>query len=69
MTTQLLTWQTLPDILVISAVLFFLYQTLLRLGTWKIVSGILVAAFFFVVPACLTSKGWSGFAVMSAMWR
>ncbi|NDY74215.1 hypothetical protein DO021_20255 [Desulfobacter hydrogenophilus] len=57
MTYQQLSWQTVLDILVISAGLFFLYRTLLRLGTWKIVSGILVAALFFVVASLLDLKG------------
>ncbi|HCY85015.1 MAG TPA: hypothetical protein DHV36_07765, partial [Desulfobacteraceae bacterium] len=51
------TWQTLLDILVITAGIYFLYRTLLRLGTWKIVSGILVAALFFVVASLLDLKG------------
>ena len=57
MTYPLLSWQILLDILVISAVLFFLYRTLIRLGTWKIVSGILLAGLFFVVASLLDLKG------------
>ncbi len=57
MTYHLPAWQTVLDILVISAGIFFLYRTLIRLGTWKIVSGILVAALFFVVASLLDLKG------------
>ncbi len=45
---ELLTWQAILDIALITAGLFFLYRTLVRLGTWKIVVGILAA---FVVIA------------------
>ncbi|WP_300463569.1 diadenylate cyclase [Desulfobacula sp.] len=55
--SELLTWRTILDILVIAAGMFFLYRTLIRLGTWKIVSGILVAAFFFIVASLLDLKG------------
>ena len=46
---ELLAWRTILDILLIAAGLFFLYRTLLGLGTWKIVTGILVAVFIFLV--------------------
>ena len=32
----LLNWRTSVDILLMAAGLFFLYRTLLRLGTWRI---------------------------------
>jgi diadenylate cyclase len=47
------TWRVLIDILLMAAGLFFLYRTLLRLGTWKIVAGVLVAMFVFFVANVL----------------
>jgi hypothetical protein len=37
---ELLSWRAILDISLIAAGLFFLYRTLIRLGTWKIVAGI-----------------------------
>jgi len=45
------------DVLLISAALFFLYRTLLRLGTWKIVTGIFLAMVIFVAANVLDLKG------------
>lgn len=50
-------WQAVLDILLIAAGLFFLYRTLLRLGTWRIVAGILVAMFFFLIANILNFRG------------
>ena len=50
-------WQSIIDILLIAAGLFFLYRTLLRLGTWRIVAGIMVAMFIFLVANFLDLKG------------
>lgn len=47
------TWRVIVDILLMAAGLFFLYRTLLRLGTWKIVAGVLVAMFVFFVASLL----------------
>lgn len=57
MTALFFTWQTILDILLITAGLFFLYRTLLGLGTWKIVSGILVSTLFFIVASLLDLRG------------
>ncbi len=57
MTTLFFTWQTILDILLITGGLFFLYRTLIGLGTWKIVSGILVSALFFIIASLLDLKG------------
>ena len=53
----LLDWRVILDILLISAALFFLYRTLLRLGTWKIVTGIFLAMVIFVAANVLDLKG------------
>ena len=37
-------WRAVLDILLISAGLFFLHRTLLRLGTWKIMAGIVLGS-------------------------
>ncbi len=54
---ELLSWRAILDILLIAAGLFFLYRTLLRLGTWKIVAGILVAMAIFLVASFMDLKG------------
>jgi len=50
-------WRVMLDVLLIAAVLYFLYRTLLRLGTWKIVTGILLAIAVFVLANILDLKG------------
>jgi uncharacterized protein (TIGR00159 family) len=50
-------WQAIIDILVIAAGFFFLYRTLLRLGTWRIVAGIFVALSIFSIANVLNLKG------------
>ena len=54
---ELLSWRAVLDIFLIGAGLFFLYRTLLRLGTWKIVAGILVAMAVFLVASFMDLKG------------
>lgn len=53
----LLSWQNLLDIALIAAGIFFLYRMFLRLGTWKIMSGILAAFLFYVVANVLNLEG------------
>ena len=50
-------WRAILDILLISAALFFLHRTLLRLGTWKIMAGIVLAFLVFVVASALNLQG------------
>jgi hypothetical protein len=50
-------WKAVVDIVLIAAGLFFLYHTLLRLGTWRIVAGIMLAAFLFFIANALDLKG------------
>ena len=50
-------WKAVLDIVLIAAGLFFMYHTLLRLGTWRIVAGIMLAAFLFLVANFLDLKG------------
>jgi diadenylate cyclase len=54
---ELATWRAVVDILLITAGLFFLYRTLLRLGTWAIFTGILVATVIFFTANFLDLKG------------
>ena len=54
---ELFSWRALLDIFLIAGGLFFLYRTLLRLGTWKIVAGILVATAVFLVASFMDLKG------------
>jgi hypothetical protein len=44
----LTSWQAVIDILLIAAGLFLLYRTLLRLGTWRIVAGIIITMLIFL---------------------
>jgi len=50
-------WKAVVDIVLIAAGLFFLYHNLLRLGTWRIVAGIMLAAFLFFIANVLDLKG------------
>jgi DNA integrity scanning protein DisA with diadenylate cyclase activity len=52
----LLNWRVILDILLFAAGLFFLYRTLLRLGTWQIVAGIGFAIAVFFVASMLDLK-------------
>jgi len=54
---RLLSLRSLADIFVLSAGIFFLYRTLLRLGTWKIAVGVLAAILVYLVDALLDLKG------------
>lgn len=54
---EFFSWRAILDILLISAGLFFLYRTLLRLGTWKIMAGILLAFLVFILANALNLKG------------
>lgn len=54
---QLLSWRALADIFLLSAGLFLLYRTLLRLGTWKIAVGVMAAVLLYLVAALLDLKG------------
>lgn len=57
LTYEFLSWRSALDILLIAAGLFFLYRTLLRLGTWKIMAGILLALVVFILANALNLKG------------
>ena len=50
-------WKAVVDIILIAAGLFFLYRTVLRLGTWRIVAGIMIAAVLFLIANFLDLKG------------
>lgn len=50
-------WKAVVDIVLIAAGLFFLYRTLLRLGTWRIVAGIILAALLFLIAKFLDLRG------------
>jgi len=54
---QMLTWKAGIDIFFIATGIFFIYHTLRRLGTWKILVGILVAMFVFVLASILDLTG------------
>jgi uncharacterized protein (TIGR00159 family) len=54
---QLFTWHAMLDILLIAAGLFFLYRTLRNLGTWRIVTGILIAMAVFLAAYALDLRG------------
>jgi len=54
---EFLSWRAILDIFLIAAGLFLLYRTLIRLGTWKIVAGILVAMAVFLFASFMDLKG------------
>jgi DNA integrity scanning protein DisA with diadenylate cyclase activity len=54
---QLLSWRAMVDILLLATGLFFLYRTLMRLGTWKIAVGVLAAILVYLFAALLDLRG------------
>ena len=54
---DILTWRAALDIFLIAAGLFFLYRTLVRQGTWKILLGIFAAFLIFVFANALHLEG------------
>lgn len=54
---QMLNWRVVLDILLLAAGMFFLYRTLLRLGTWKIIAGVFLAVGIFFMASLLDLKG------------
>ena len=54
---EFLDWRTLIDVSLITAGLFVLYRTLKRLGTWKIMAGMLVAMSIFLLANVLNLNG------------
>lgn len=54
---EFLTWQAMLDIALIAVGLFFLYRTLVRLGTWKILLGIFAALLVFALAYILNLEG------------
>ena len=54
---EILNWRGLLDIFLMAAGIFFLYRTLRSLGTWKIVTGILLAIIVFLLASLLDLKG------------
>jgi uncharacterized protein (TIGR00159 family) len=50
---ELLSWRSGVDILLLASGLFLLYRTFIRLGTWKIATGILVAVGVFLAARVL----------------
>jgi len=57
MVKEMLSWREILDIFLIAMGLFFAYRTLRRLGTWKIVLGILIAMIIFVFANILDLRG------------
>ena len=54
---ELFTWQAILDIIIITSALFFLYRTLERLGTWKILAGTMAAFLIFALASLLDLEG------------
>jgi diadenylate cyclase len=54
---QMFNLKSIADILLIASILFLLYRTLLRLGTWKIVAGIGLAMLFFFLASVFDLHG------------
>ena len=54
---QLFSLRAAVDIVLIAAGIFMFYQILLRSGAWKIVTGIILANFFFFLASLLNLRG------------
>ncbi|MGD8366687.1 MAG: hypothetical protein PVG78_03510 [Desulfobacterales bacterium] len=54
---QMVSWRALVDILLLATGLFLIYRTLMRLGTWKIVVGVLAAILVYLFAALLDLRG------------
>lgn len=54
---EISTWRAFIDIFVIAGGMFFLYRTLVRLGTWKIFLGILIGFLVFLIARLLRLDG------------
>ncbi|MDO9264632.1 MAG: hypothetical protein Q7U02_11745, partial [Desulfosalsimonadaceae bacterium] len=54
---EFLDWRTIIDVALITAGLFILYRTLKRLGTWKIMAGMLVAMAIAILANVLNLNG------------
>ncbi|RJP94676.1 MAG: hypothetical protein C4518_02945 [Desulfobacteraceae bacterium] len=54
---EFLVWRNMIDVSLIAAGLFVLYRTLKRLGTWKIMAGMLVAMSIFLMANVLNLNG------------
>jgi diadenylate cyclase len=54
---ELLTWRSILDILVMAVLVFFLYRTFVRLGTVKIVLGIILTIGVFILASFLDLTG------------
>ena len=54
---EILSWRAILDIIVIAGGMFFLYRTLVRLGTWKIFVGILIGFLVFLIARLLRLDG------------
>ena len=61
-------WRTIVDVLLIAACLFSLYHTINRLGTWKIVVGILAAMMVFLMANFFDLPVLNGYIATSAVW-
>ncbi len=55
--SNILSWRELLDVLIIAMVIFLLYRTLTRLGSWKIVLGIFVAMTVLAIANLLDLEG------------
>ena len=55
--SELLSWRAVLDVLLISLALFFIYTTIRRLGTWKILIGVLLAFGIYFIAKALDLSG------------
>jgi uncharacterized protein (TIGR00159 family) len=54
---EMFNWRVTLDILLIGTALFLIYRTLRRLGTWRILAGLLIAIVLFVTARMLDLRG------------
>ena len=54
---EMISWRAVLDILLLAVLIFVLYRTLSRLGTWKILTGLLIATVVFILANLLDLTG------------
>jgi diadenylate cyclase len=54
---EIMSWKTAVDVFLMALLIFLIYRTFRRLGTWRILLGILIAVSFFVLARLLELEG------------
>jgi len=54
---EIMSWKTALDVFLMASLIFLIYRTFRRLGTWRILLGILIAVMIFVIASLLELEG------------